>query len=147
MIIHTNFFNKDNNTLSITSLLFSSKKTTNRPFYMYVFFPYNDTIADEISKFTAQDLENIYNKPGFISGNAPKDKTKHTDSCTALFYKIEIIPNISTNINLDKVYKGQYPKSIYIYVDLPPRSAIPSNNILKFDAKTSNINNIYEMMF
>lgn len=147
MIIQMDFFNKDNKILSLTNLLFSSKKTTNRPFYMYIFFVYNDTIANEISKLTSKDLENISNKPGFIQGNGPKDKTKHTDTCTALFYKIEIIPNISTNINLDKVYKGQYPNNIYIYVDLPPKAAIPSNNILKFDANTSNINNIYEMMF
>ncbi len=144
MVIYMDFFNNDSKKLKLTNLLFSSTKTGNRPFYIYIFCPYNDIIANEISKITSKDLGNLSHRPGFVQANTDN---KYTDTCTALFYQIEIIPDRSTNITINKTYNGHYPTNIYVYIDLPPRSANASTNILKFDATTSSINNISEMIF
>ena len=138
------FFNNDSKKLTLTNLLFSSKKIGNRPFYIYIFCTYNDIISEEITKITPKDLDNLTHRPGFIQANT---KNQYTDTCTTLFYKIEIIPDRATNITINKVHQGHYPNNIYIYIDLPPRSSSASTNLLKFDANTSNINNISQMIF
>ena len=144
MIIYMDFFSNDSKKLTLTNLLFSSKKTGNRPFYIYIFCPYNDIIAEEITKITSKDLDNLSRRPGFVQANTDN---KYTDTCTTLFYKVEIIPDRTTNITINKTYQGHYPNNIYVYIDLPPKSTNASTNLLKFDAKTSNINNISQMIF